>query len=136
MAINTNQSPAETLAADTKSGLQDLIQTGSSKKIDPQKDDLVKVASLTGIVNQIVQEGTEGATKKKATGPVVPKNVETVEEAITSVNKAKEILDQGDTSLKGFETSEDIISNLKATADDIEMLWDLAAALDAGWSGS
>jgi len=120
MAINTNQSPAETLAADTKSGLQDLIQTGSSKKIDPQKDDLVKVASLTGIVNQIVKEGTEGATQKKATGSVVPSNIETVEEAITSVNKAKEILDQGDTSLKGFETSEDIISNLKATADDIE----------------
>ncbi len=116
MAIKQPQDPTDLLAADAQSGIADMQKTASGN----QDSDLVQLASLTGIVNQIVKEGAEGATKKKKIKPVVPKNVETVDEAITQVNKAQEILDQGDTSLKGFETSEDIISNLKASTDNIE----------------
>lgn len=116
MAIKQPQDPTDLLAADTQSGIADMQKTASGN----QDSDLVQLASLTGIVNQIVKEGAEGATKKKKTGPVVPKNVETVDEAITSVKKAQEILDEGNTTLKGFESSEDIISNLKASTDNIE----------------
>mgnify|MGYP003111030537 CR=1 FL=1 len=117
MAIKTKQDPADLLSADAKSSIGDMQKTAINT---PKKSDLVEVASLTGIVNKVVKEGAEGATKKKAKDPVVPKNVETVEEAITSVNKSKKILDEGDTTLKGFESSDDIISNLKTFSDDIE----------------
>tara|TARA_R100001460_G_scaffold30470_1_gene60161 strand:+ start:3589 stop:6576 length:2988 start_codon:yes stop_codon:yes gene_type:complete len=117
MAIKTKQDPADLLSADAKSSIGDMQKTAINT---PKKSDLVEVASLTGIVNKVVKEGTEGATKKKTKDPVVPKNVETVEEAITSVNKSKKILDEGDTTLKGFESSDDIISNLKTFSDDIE----------------
>ena len=38
--------------------------------------------------------------------------------------------------LPGLFAEEVNMTHIPATADDIEMLWDLAAALDAGWSGS
>ena len=119
MAINTNQSPAETLAADTKSGLQDLIQTGSNKAIAPKQDDLVQVASLSKIINPIIKKGDDAATEVNKKGPQTELGQETVEQATLSVNKANEILGSGAT-VKGFDTSEEIIANLKSFSDDIE----------------
>ena len=112
MAINKTQGPADLLAADVQSGIQDLQATTNK--------DLIQVASrktLTDTVLDIVKKGEESATSPKDGGPVTQKNINTVQEAVTSVSKQNDLgVDQ---YLMKFNSSEDAIKNLDTYSDNL-----------------
>lgn len=112
MAINKTQGPADLLAADVQSGIQDLQATTNK--------DLIQVASrktLTDSVLDIVKKGEESATSPKDGGPVTQKNINTVQEAVTSVSKQNDLgVDQ---YLMKFNSSEDAIKNLDTYSDNL-----------------
>ena len=109
MAINKTQSPADLLAADVQSGIKDMQATADK--------DLVQVAGLRDEVLNVIKKGEQSATDAKPEGPLVPKNQQTVQEAISST-KQKEF-GMADSYLYNFTSSEDAIKNLDTFSDNI-----------------
>lgn len=109
MAINNTQSPADLLAADVQSGIKDMQATADK--------DLVQVAGLRDEVLNVIKKGEQSATDAKPEGPLVPKNQQTVQEAISST-KQKEF-GMADSYLYNFTSSEDAIKNLDTFSDNI-----------------
>jgi len=115
MAIPNNPDPVDLLASDVQSGIEDIQKIGQT-----ENQDLVQVASskLVNTITDIVKQGESSATKQKDTGPVTPKTVETVEEAVTSIDKAKEF--EADDYIRNFNSSDDIINNLGSISGDLK----------------
>lgn len=114
MAINDKtQSPADLLAADMQSGIQDLQAT--------QDKDLIQVASgrkdVIKSVLDVVQEGSDSATKKRnfpnEQGQATQIEANTSAEAASKYN-----ID--DPYLFNFSNDEDVLINLRATSPDLK----------------
>ena len=112
MAINKTQSPADLLAADVQSGIQDLQAT--------QDKDLIQVASrskITDAVLGVVKEGRESATKKRDFPD--QKGLETEIQANTAAESASKY-NIDDPYLFNFSNDEDILTNLRSVTPDLK----------------
>lgn len=129
MAIKKEQSPADVLAADTQSGLQDIQATAES----PELVQVASASGLKGLINTIVKEGPEGATKQKnkalETEPniikggddfVSPQDQKLLDEITEQDLKVKNLQSVEDYKIKSFESSDDIIKNLEVYSPNLK----------------